>query len=378
MKFTISATELNAKLIALAKVMNSKVALPIYSTFLLELKDGVLRITASDMDCSRCSTLPVIDMDGANGHSESICGTASFLLDSLKNLGDQPVTFEADEENLSVVFRLYNNGQFDMVGFPAKDYVLPGTMEKNVKATIEASVLNDSIGKSLYAVGNDDLRPIFCGIYFTKKGDELQCAATNGSMLVRNIYKVEDDGQEYNFLLHSRAAKIVRSMTSKSDEKVQVFITDREMAFQTETDYFRTRLIEGRYPNYNAVIPTDSDKKAILDKNELLAAVRRVSVFADKARCEVAMNFSGLSLVLSGKDIDCSTHAEETVFCAYQGGNLRIGFKAEFLKQTLENITTKEVQFKLSTQERAGGITHVTDDDQMETVALIMPILLSA
>ena len=251
-------------------------------------------------------------------------------------------------------------------------------MGKSLQVTIEASVLNDSIGKSLYAVGNDDLRPIFSGIYFTKKGDELQCATTNGSMLVRNTYKVENDGQEYSFLLHSRAAKIVRSMTSKSDEKVQVFITEREVAFQTETDYFRTRLIEGKYPNYNAIIPTDSDKTAILDKNELLAAVRRVSVFADKARCEVVMNTSGLSLVLSGKDIDYSTHAEEMVFCAYQGGNLRISFKAEFLKQTLENITTKEVQFQLSTQERAGVITLVTDDDQMATVALIMPILLSA
>lgn len=377
MRFTILAAEWNAKLVALAKVMNSKVALPIYSTFLLELKDGVLRITASDMDCSRCSTLPVMDMDRANEHNGSLYVTASFLLDSLKNLGDQPVTFEADEENLSVVIR-YNNGQFDMVGFPAKDYALPGTMGKSVQVTIEASVLNDSIGKSLYAVGNDDLRPIFSGIYFTKKGDELQCATTNGSMLVRNTYKVENDGQEYSFLLHSRAAKIVRSMTSKSDEKVQVFITEREVAFQTETDYFRTRLIEGKYPNYNAIIPTDSDKTAILDKNELLAAVRRVSVFADKARCEVVMNFSGLSLVLSGKDIDYSTHAEEMVFCAYQGGNLRISFKAEFLKQTLENITTKEVQFQLSTQERAGVITLVTDDDQMATVALIMPILLSA
>ena len=377
MRFTILAAEWNAKLVALAKVMNSKVALPIYSTFLLELKDGVLRITASDMDCSRCSTLPVMDMDRANEHNGSLCVTASFLLDSLKNLGDQPVTFEADEENLSVVIR-YNNGQFDMVRFPAKDYALPGTMGKSVQVTIEASVLNDSIGKSLYAVGNDDLRPIFSGIYFTKKGDELQCATTNGSMLVRNTYKVENDGQEYSFLLHSRAAKIVRSMTSKSDEKVQVFITEREVAFQTETDYFRTRLIEGKYPNYNAIIPTDSDKTAILDKNELLAAVRRVSVFADKARCEVVMNFSGLSLVLSGKDIDYSTHAEEMVFCAYQGGNLRISFKAEFLKQTLENITTKEVQFQLSTQERAGVITLVTDDDQMATVALIMPILLSA
>lgn len=377
MRFTILAAEWNAKLVALAKVMNSKVALPIYSTFLLELKDGVLRITASDMDCSRCSTLPVMDMDRANEHNGSLCVTASFLLDSLKNLGDQPVTFEADEENLSVVIR-YNNGQFDMVGFPAKDYALPGTMGKSVQVTIEASVLNDSIGKSLYAVGNDDLHPIFSGIYFTKKGDELQCATTNGSMLVRNTYKVENDGQEYSFLLHSRAAKIVRSMTSKSDEKVQVFITEREVAFQTETDYFRTRLIEGKYPNYNAIIPTDSDKTAILDKNELLAAVRRVSVFADKARCEVVMNFSGLSLVLSGKDIDYSTHAEEMVFCAYQGGNLRISFKAEFLKQTLENITTKEVQFQLSTQERAGVITLVTDDDQMATVALIMPILLSA
>ena len=377
MRFTISAAELNAKLAALAKVMNSKAALPVYSTFLLELKDSVLRITASGMDCSRCSTLPIKDMDGTNGYNGSICVTASFLLDSLKNLGYQPVTFEADEENLSIVIR-YDNGQFDMVGFPAKDYILPGIMEKNVQATIEASVLNDSISKSLYAIGNDDLRPIFCGIYFTRKGDELQCAATNGSMLVRNTYKVEDDGQEYSFLLHSRAAKIVRSMTSKSDEKVQVFITDREVAFQTETDYFRTRLIEGRYPNYNAVIPTDSDKTAILDRNELLAAVRRVSVFADKTYCEVAMNFSGLSLVLSGKDIDCSIHAEETVFCAYQGDNLRIGFKAEFLKQTLENITTKEVLFKLGTQERAGVITPVTDNDQMETVALIMPILLSA
>ncbi len=377
MRFTILATEWNAKLVALAKVMNNKSALPIYSTFLLELKDGMLRITASDMDCSRCSTLPIMDMDGANERDGSICVTASFLLDSLKNLGNQPITFEADEENLSVVIR-YNNGRFDMVGFPAKDYVLPGTMEKSVQATIKASVLNDSIGKSLYAVGNDDLRPIFCGIYFTRKGDELQCATTNGSMLVRNTYKVENDGQEYSFLLHSRAAKIVRSMTSKSDEKVQVFITEREVAFQTETDYFRTRLIEGRYPNYNTVIPTDSDKTVILDKNELLAAARRVSVFADKARCEVAMNFSGLPLVLSGKDIDYSTHAEETVFCAYQGDNLRIGFKAEFLKQTLENITTKEVQFKLGTQERAGVITPVTDDDQMETVALIMPILLSA
>ena len=377
MRFTILAAEWNAKLVALAKVMNSKVALPIYSTFLLELKDGVLRITASDMDCSRCSTLPVMDMDRANEHNGSLCVTASFLLDSLKNLGDQPVTFEADEENLSVVIR-YNNGQFDMVGFPAKDYALPGTMGKSVQVTIEASVSNDSIGKSLYAVGNDDLRPIFSGIYFTKKGDELQCATTNGSMLVRNTYKVENDGQEYSFLLHSRAAKIVRSMTSKSDEKVQVFITEREVAFQTETVYFRTRLIEGKYPNYNAIIPTDSDKTAILDKNELLAAVRRVSVFADKARCEVVMNFSGLSLVLSGKDIDYSTHAEEMVFCAYQGGNLRISFKAEFLKQTLENITTKEVQFQLSTQERAGVITLVTDDDQMATVALIMPILLSA
>lgn len=377
MKFTISAAELNAKLAALAKVISSKTAQSIYSTFLLELKDGVLRITASDMDCSWCGTLPVMDMNGAERHNGSICVTASFLLDSLKNLGDQPVTFKVDEENLSVVI-CYNNGQFNMVGFPAKDYVLPSVMKEYVQTTIEASVLNDCIAKSLYAVGGDDLRPAFGGIYFIRKGEKLQCAATNGAMLVRNTYKVEDNGQEYSFLLHSRAAKIVRSMTSKSDEKVQVFITDREVAFQTETDYFRTRLIEGKYPNYNAVIPTNSDKIAILDKNELLAAIRRVSVFADKARCGVTMNFSGLSLVLSGKDIDYSIHAEETVFCAYQGDNLCIGFKANFLKQTLENITTKEVQFKLSTQERASVIIPVTDDDQMETVALIMPILLSA
>lgn len=140
MKFTISAAELNAKLAALAKVIGSKTAQSIYSTFLLELKDGVLRITASDMDCSWCGTLPVMDMDGAERHNGSICVTASFLLDSLKNLGDQPVTFKVDEENLSVVI-CYNNGQFNMVGFPAKDYVLPSVMKEYVQTTIEASVL---------------------------------------------------------------------------------------------------------------------------------------------------------------------------------------------------------------------------------------------
>lgn len=195
------------------------------------------------------------------------------------------------------------------------------------------------------------------GINFTKKGDELQCAASNGHILVRNTYKVDGDGQEYSFLLFSKAAKIVHSLTHRLEGKVQVFITEREVAFRTETDYFRTRLIEGRYPNYNAVIPADSDKTATLDRDELLAAIRRVSVFGD---------------------FDLSTHAEETVFCGYQGEKLRIGFNAAYLKQTLENITAKEVQFKLGTESRAGVIIPVADDDPMETVALIMPILLSA
>lgn len=374
MKFTISAAEMNAKLAALAKVMSSKAVQPILSTFLLEQKEGELRMTASDMDSTQCSILPLLEQDGNCG---SICITANLLMDALKNLGSQPVTFEVDEETLSVTIR-YNNGQFDMVGFPAADYILPAEMGECVQASLEASVLNSVIGKSLYAVANDELRPVMNGINFTKKGDELQCAASNGHILVRNTYKVDGDGQEYSFLLFSKAAKIVHSLTHRLEGKVQVFITEREVAFRTETDYFRTRLIEGRYPNYNAVIPADSDKTATLDRDELLAAIRRVSVFADKARCEIAMNFSGMSLMLSGRDFDLSTHAEETVFCGYQGEKLRIGFNAAYLRQTLENITAKEVQFKLGTESRAGVIIPVVDDAPMETVALIMPILLSA
>lgn len=371
MKFTVSSTAMTSKLAAMAKVMNHRPALPVLSSFLLEVKeDAPLEVTASDLECVWHGSLEITGQEGTG----KVCIPASTLLDAVKNLPEQPITFIICEENGSVTVQ-YANGHFDMVGQAADEY--PSfDAPSDISFRMEAVTLCKAIDQSLFAVSYDTLRPVMNGINFTICNGRVECAASDGHKLARNSYPLSEAAEDCSFLLSAKAAKTVKTLMQKKEGFVEVRLDGRNIAFKTETDSFSSRLIEGKYPNYNAVIPSDSDKEATIDRQALLSAIRRVSVFAEKANRMVVMTFSGMSLLLAGHDFDNSTSAEETVFCSYQGADIRIGFSAENLMLLLENTDAAEVRFKMSEPCRAAIIEPTSEDGQSAHLALLMPMML--
>lgn len=371
MKFTVSSTAMTSKLAAMAKVMNHRPALPVLSSFLLEVKeDAPLEVTASDLECTWHGSLDVTGQEGTG----KVCITASTLLDALKNLPEQEITFIIGDEDRSVTIQ-YANGHFDMVGQAADEYPT-ADYPSDIHFRMETATLCKAIEQSLFAVGCDSIRPIMNGINFTIGNGKVECAASDGHKLARNIYPLAGEAEDCSFLLSAKASKIVKTLIQKKEGFVEVDLDGHSIAFKTDTDSFSSRLIEGRYPNYNAVIPSDSDKEATIDRQTLLSAIRRVSVFAEKASRMVVMKFSGMSLLLSGHDFDNSTSAEETVFCAFQGNDINIGFSAENLMLVLENTDAAEVRFRMSEPCRAAIIEPSTEDGQTERLALLMPMML--
>lgn len=374
MKFLTSSTTLANKLSTMAKVMSTKAVRPILSSFLFELDGEILRITASDGESIHNSTLAVANIEGTG----KICVPADRLLDALKNLPEQPIGFTINETTFEVNIK-YNNGKYDFVANSADEYTIPSSLNNiETQVQFEASTLNMAITQSLFAVANDDLRPIMNGIYFTTADGVFQCAASDGQKLVRNTYKLENPVENLNFVLPSKAAILIKNITNKTTAPLTITHNGREAIFIFENDIFRCRLLEGKYPNYNAVIPENNPNKATIERKSLLSTINRVGLFSSAANGNIEMNFSGVSIDVSGKDIDYSTSAKETLFCSYSGTNLRISFKYELLKQILENATSKEITFSMGDCSKAVIIKPVGEDDKIDNLSLLVPMMLDA
>lgn len=374
MKFLVSSTTLSNKLSAMARVMSTKTVMPILSSFLFELDEKDLRITASDGECTQCSVLALETAEG-NG---KICLPAERLLDALRNLSEQPIDFIINETTLEVTIK-YKNGKYDLIGYSANEYTVPSPLSDIQKQIqMDAATLNTAITQSLFAVANDDLRPIINGIFITTQKGFFQCAASDGHKLVRNTYELETPIEELSFVLPTKAAKLIKALTNKVTESVSINHNDREAIFIIGDDTFRCRLLEGKYPNYNAIIPKDNSNTATIERDSLLSTLKRVGLFSSIATGIIEMNFSGANLDVSGKDIDFSTSAKETLFCDYSGKDIRIGFKCEFLRLILENITSKEITFSMSDCSKAAIIMPVSEDDKTENLSLLMPMMLGA
>ena len=229
MKFTVSSTAMANKLAAMAKVMNNKPALPILSTFMLEVKeDTPLEVTASDLECVWHGSLDITGQEGTG----KVCITASTLLEAVRNLPEQPITFTINDNDKSVTIH-YLNGHYDMAGFGSDEY----------------PILCNSIDQSLYAVSYDAQRPVMTGISYTFAGEKVECAASDGHKLVRNTYPLAGNADDCRFILSAKAAKIVKLLLQKKEGNVEVAYNERNIVFKTDTDSFSTRLIEGTYPN---------------------------------------------------------------------------------------------------------------------------------
>ncbi len=376
MKFVVSSTELLSHLSAISKVISSKSTMPILDNFLFQLNESGLTITASDLESTLITRL---DLDNVEGEG-SVAVPAKLLTDTLKEFPEQPLTFQVDAESFQIEI-FSDNGKFSIVGQDAEDFPEKPELEEEAASSIDVShvVLLKGIEKTLFATADDELRPVMNGIFVELSPDYMSFVASDAHKLVR--YRRVDAKADFesSFILPKKPAALLKNLLPKEEFDVKVEF-DSKNAFFTLSNYkLICRLVEGNYPSYNSVIPTQNPNKMIIDRLNLYNTVKRVSVFSSQASNLIKLNIHENQLVVSAQDIDFSISAVERLNCDYEGDEIEIGFKSTFLLEILTNIPTSNVEVKLSDSSRAGLLLPAeSNEEEEDMLMLLMPMMINS
>lgn len=373
MKFIVSSTELSVHLQAISRVINAKNTLPILDSFLFELRDGTLYITGSDGETTMTTNVEVTEGE-ADG---KIAITAKTLLDALREGADQPLTFDVNQDTLEVNVS-YINGHYSLMGQNADVYPLPPILgEDAIKVEVDANVLLKAISCSLFATADDELRPVMNGIYFDITEQDITFVASDGHKLVRFRSNAAKGESQAAFILPKKPAGLLKNLLAKEEGKVSIAFNERNAVITVSDFRLICRLIEGKFPNYNSVIPQNNPFVMTIDRQSFISAVRRVSIFSSQASSLIKLSLSENQLTLSAQDIDFSTSARESIPCQYAGADLNIGFKATFLLDILNNFTSEEITVALADPSRAGVLEPVGQQEGENLLMLLMPMMLN-
>lgn len=373
MRFTISSTALNSKLQTLSKVINSKNTLPILDCFLFEVNDSELHVTASDSEnvIKTSVSLDSCDSDGRFAISNRT------ILDALKELPEQPLSFDVNLESFTIKIT-YQNGSYDFTAQSAEEYPRMQEMSEGATVvTISSSVLNDNINRSLFATAQDELRPVMNGIYFDLSADNLAIVASDGHKLVRNQNFTVKSDTPASFILPKKPAILLRNVLAKDGSDVVIKFDERSAEIRFADGVLSCRLIEGRYPNYNSVIPQNNPNQITVDRKSLISALRRVLPFASESSQLVRLTIEIGKLEISSQDLEFATSAREALTCEYNGQPMSIGFKGSSLTEILGNLDSDEVTILLADPSRAGIIIPTQQPENEDVLMLIMPMLLN-
>ncbi|MBO4658408.1 MAG: DNA polymerase III subunit beta [Prevotella sp.] len=373
MRFTLSSTTLSNRLSTLSKVITNKNAIAILECFLFEVRDGQLIITASDSENVMKGMCQLDETDG-NG---SFAVSSQTILDAVRELPEQPLTFDVDTDKL-VVKVYYQNGMYNFTVQNAEEYPQTQPLPTNVtRITFDSGVLLSNISRTLFATASEELRPVMNGIYFDITPEFTAIVASDGSKLVRNRnFSVRGEGNA-SFILPKKPATLLKSVLSKDGGDVVIQFNDRNAMINFADGVLICRLIEGRYPNYNSVIPQDNPNQIRIGRKTLISALRRVMPFASESSQLVKFVVTQGQIVVSSEDIDFATSAEEKITCEYEGMNMSIGFKGSSLSEILTNLEGEEVIVELADPSRAGVVVPAEQPEQEEVLMLIMPMLLN-
>lgn len=373
MKFIVSSTGLFSHLQAVSRVINSKNSLPILDCVLMEVKEGILSLTASDSESTLTTSLPVNDTDG-NGR---FAVSARKFIDSLKEIPEQPLTFEVDTNNFNIAI-YYLNGKYSLVGQNADDFPLAPALRANpIHISMASKVLVNGINRTLFATAEDELRPVMNGVYMDMTPADITFVASDGHRLVRDKSTAAHADTNAAFILPKKPSNIWKTLLTKGEDEV-IIDFDEKNAVITANEYKMVcRLIEGRYPNYNSVIPQDNPYKVRIDRQAMMSALRRVSVFSSQASSLIKLHLDNNQLQISAQDIDFSTSAEEILTCEYDGNPMSIGFKSTFLIDILNNLNAEEVIIELTDPSRAGVIVPAEQEENDDVLMLLMPMMLN-
>lgn len=374
MRFTVSSSALSSKLNMLAKVIGSKNSLPILDCFLFQVANGEMSITASDSDNVIKSTLALTDHDGKG----EFCVPNRVILDALKELPEQPLHFDVDAAGEAVAIKIvYQNGLYNFTGQSAEEY--PRTQSMNDACTtvsLPTEMLINNISRSLFATANDELRPVMNGIYFDLTADALAIVASDGHKLVRSKNFTIKSESPSAFNLPKKPASLLKNILSKDGEDAIIKFDDRSAEIQFTDGVMRCRLIDGRYPNYNSVIPNNPNEVTV-DRRGLQSALRRVLPFASESSQLIRFHIESGRFEVSSEDIDFSTSAKEQLSCEYNGSPISIGFKGSSLMEILSNLTSDNIIIQLADPSRAGIIVPAEQPENEDILMLIMPMLLN-
>ena len=354
MRFDVSSTALLSRLQSISKVIASKNSLPILDSFLFNLEGNTLTVTASDAETRLVTSVDVMNAQGAGLFAVS----AKILLDPLKELPEQPLTFARDVVGI-------------VADRPTAGHPFP------ISISMDAQMLLNGISRSLFATADDELRPVMNGVYFDIHTDDLTFVASDGHKLVRLRNLAVKSPERASFILPKKPANLLKNLLAKESEQVLIKFDDNN-AYITCTNFEMVcRLIEGRYPNYNSVIPQENPFKVTIDRISFLNALKRVSVFSNPASSLVKLHLKDSLITVSAQDIDFSTSAEERIVCQFDGTELSIGFKATYLIEILGNISSEEVVLELADPSRAGLIVPSENDEDEDLLMLLMPMMLN-
>lgn len=373
MKFTVSSTKLLGHMQAVSRVINSKNTLAILDNVLFELNDGILTLTASDVETTLITSLPTDNSEG----SGKVAIAAKLLLETLREFSEQPLVFDINNENLELVITS-DNGIYNFIGKNGEEYPqLPELSSEARHFSMTSAALANAINKTLFCTADDDLRPVMNGINFDLDTDKLTVVATDAHKLVRYINKTVHADEAASFILPKKPANMLKNILPKEEGEVQITFDPKNARFTLSNYIMVCRQVEGRFPNYNAVIPQNNPRKVIVDRPALTNALKRVSVFANQGSNLVKLSLQGNRIQASAQDIDFSTSAEETITCQYTDEPMNIGFKSTFLIEILSNITSSDVILELADPSRAGLILPFENEADEELLMLLMPMLLN-
>jgi DNA polymerase III subunit beta len=373
MKFIVSSLKLLRSLQALSGVLNSSNTLPILDDFLFDLVDGNLRITASDLETTMTISVTPDMVEGTG----QVAIPAKLLLDIMKTFPDVPITFQIQSDTLSI--ELYaGEGRFKLSGHKSDEFPQLPVLENPVTMQLNSELLVSAFEKTIFATGNDELRPVMSGVLCDMGEEYMTFVATDAHKLVRYRRLDAKTKNSAAFILPKKPINQLKNLLSGKDEMVELSFNPTNALFRFTNITMVCRLIEGRYPNYEAVIPTHNPNKLTIDRVSLLNSIKRVAIFANQSTHQVRFKITGQELQLSAEDLDYANEAKERLTCNYEGDDMEIGFNSRFFIEMLNNLDQDEIKLEMSAPNRAGILFPVGNENEAEDILmLVMPVMLN-
>jgi DNA polymerase-3 subunit beta len=371
MKFIVNSSALLKELMKLNGVISTSNTLPILDNFLFEIEDGKIRMIASDLETTMISEIST--ESSSNG---KITIPSKILIDTLKTFSNQPLTFLIDTETKGIEISS-ENGNYKLAGQDANEFPKIPELSSSSSITLGSLILSNAINKTLFASGNDELRPVMSGVFCELSEEHMTFVATDAHKLVKHTRKNINSNSNSSFIIPKKPLSLIKNNID-SESEITMNFNETNVKFSLENITLICRLIDGKYPNYDAVIPKENPNKLVINKQELLNSIKRVSIYASKTTHQIRLKVAGSQLQITSEDLDFANKAEERLTCSYEGEDIEIGFNSRFVIDMLNNIGSEQICLEMSAPNRAGIILPLDGQDENEdTLMLVMPVMLN-